>query len=107
MRTEIIRYYESRGFHIHKIVRKAPHKIPEDRVWLAIYDVYDEIKNGRQIRDIQLAREIWRKAFDYSDNEINDKTEEIGLVLHPIKLTFWMRFKNVCTRMLRQFLSSD
>ncbi len=106
MKTEIINFYESKGIHIHKIIKKAPTKISEDRVLLAICDIYNEIRRGRKIKDIQLTWEIWRKAFDYPDNEINHKTESIRLVLCPVKLTFGMRLKNVCTRMLRKLLPS-
>lgn len=71
MKKEITQYLESKGFQVHKIIMNIPWNIPEDQIFLAIHDIYEEIENGRRIRDIELVREIWRKAYDYHEKEIN------------------------------------
>lgn len=77
MNDDIITYFESRGHHIHKLVERRPPRLREDKIMLAISDVYDQILKGRDIPDIQLAREVWRKASDYSNSEMHRRMDWI------------------------------
>lgn len=73
MDDKIIEFYESRQQHIHKLLERKPHNINSDKIMLAISDIYDQIKKGRDIPDIRLAREVWRQAYSYSNEDMNKR----------------------------------
>jgi len=91
MEQEIVEYFESNGFHIHKLVKKNPEKLPEDIIFLAIHDIYNEIGEGRNIRRIELAREVWRKAYNYRDKDLTMKLRVIHANLKVFSV--WSRIK--------------
>ena len=99
MREEITEYFKSQGYQVHKIIENSPYVMPEEFINLAMQDIYDEIKNGREIVKINLAREVWRKAYDYDAKEAKSRCKELKITdkFKPIKRLF----SNVYHRMSR------
>jgi hypothetical protein len=93
MNQDIIEFYESRQQHIHKLLERRPHKIREEKIMLAISDIYDQVQKGRIIPDIRLAREVWRQAYNYSNAQMNKRLvflrateKEVNKYLKMLKL---------------------
>ena len=73
MNKEIIDYFNLRGLQVHKLVTRGPGQVHKDKILMAMSDIYSEINGGRDIPNIMLAREVWRKAFDYTDKDMEQR----------------------------------
>ena len=62
MNKEIIEFYESKNLHLSKMIDRRPAGITPEQVRGAAEKVYREIKEGRQIKDIRIAWEVWAAA---------------------------------------------
>lgn len=77
MRGYINDFYKSKGLEMHKLVQRNRRNLSEQRILMAASDIYGEIERGRKIPDIQLAWEVWRKAFSYSEPELESRLNDI------------------------------
>lgn len=64
MKKEIIDFYADKGLHISKIINRRPYDVSPEQIEAAADLVYHDIQNGRQLKNIQIASEVFRVAKD-------------------------------------------
>jgi len=69
MKRTIVTFYEKKGFELTKLMRKKPPGIREAQIKAAAKQVYYEIQNGREIKDLNIPRRIFEiaKGIEYKE----------------------------------------
>lgn len=63
-------FYAEKGLHVEKILAKRPEGISEEQCLQSAMDLYHAIRVGFRIKDISMARRIWKDARGKSPNGI-------------------------------------
>lgn len=63
-------FYAEKGLHVEKIIGKRPEEVSEAQCLQAAVDLYHAISAGFQIKDISMARRIWKDARSANPSEI-------------------------------------
>lgn len=64
MKKEIVDFYANKGLHISKMINRRPMDIAPEQIEAAAELVYKDIQAGRQLKNIQIASEVFRVAKD-------------------------------------------
>lgn len=62
MNPEIVKFYADKQLHIPKLINKRPSDTTVIQVEVAVEDVYFEIRAGLKIKDLNIARYVWKIA---------------------------------------------
>lgn len=64
MKKEIVNFYAEKGLHISKMINRRPSDISPEQIEAAAELVYKDIQDGRELKNIQIASEVFRIAKD-------------------------------------------
>lgn len=62
MKKEIIDFYADKGLHISKMINRRPCGVSPEQIEEGAELIYYDIQSGRQLKNIQIASEVFRTA---------------------------------------------
>ena len=83
MKKEILNFYAEKGFHVRKLITRRPDNLTPEQIEAAAVEVYNQIQDGLQIKQINIYRHIKEVARDIDarqyaeDRKLIDDSKEI------------------------------
>jgi len=108
MKKEILEFYADKGFELTKLYRRKPERITNVQVQAAAHDLYWQIQNGLEIKDINIGRRIFTiaKTIEYKEfAKDQDTLEHSKEIINKLKdQRFWAYIIAFCS--LSAFLTA-
>jgi len=75
MNQDILDFYSSKNLHMHKIIRRKPYNVTQEDVEAAAVEVYEEVQEGLEIRNLYIVWEVWRRAKAIDSQKYTEQKE--------------------------------
>lgn len=89
MKKEIIDFYADKGLHISKMINRRPYDVSPEQIEAAAELVYYDIQNGHELKNIQIASEVFRVAKDINGEKYAQEKallEEAKKIISNLKI---------------------
>ena len=102
MKQKIINFYKDKGFELTKLMRRKPPGLNNSQVQAAAQELYNQIKRGLEIKDINIARRIFQiaKSIEYQDfvkdQEIIETYKPVIRTLKRERIALWIAIGVLC-----------
>lgn len=84
-------FFADKHFEIEKLVDRKPSNVSDKDVIAAAAVLYKRIKDGLQIRDIEIPRTVWKIANTSAVHKRVKKLEDLTDLGQTYKQKFWSR----------------
>lgn len=101
MKKKILKFYAGKGFHLSKLIDRRPQPLNSAQVEAAAVKVFNMIKKGQVIKDINIARKIFdlAKTIRYQEFVKDQNTlEHYKEIINKLKdERFWAYIVAMCS----------